>query len=165
LGKHCNIGDHCFVESGTVLGDRVTLKNASIVCEGVEIGDDTFIGTGVMFMNDKSPRSPRMADVQERYEDRRNWLLRTTVGAGASIGSGTLVLPGLSIGAFALVAAGSLVTKNVPAHALVMGSPARQVGWVCVCGNRLDEQHSCVSCGKTYREEELTVNLLAGASS
>ncbi len=155
VGHSCNIGDHAFVESGAIIGDRVTLKNGTVVCEGVEIEDDAFIGLSVLFANDKSPRSPRMSSVSDRYTDQPNWLLKTKVGRGATLGSGTVVLPGLSIGEYAMVGAGSVVTRDVPPHGLVVGSPARQVGFVCVCGKRLDEVRTCGCCGRAYAEQEL----------
>jgi acetyltransferase-like isoleucine patch superfamily enzyme len=155
VGQNCNIGDHVFIESGAIVGDRVTLKNGVVLCEGVEIEDDAFVGLNVLFANDKSPRSPRMPDVGDRYQDVRNWLLRTKVGKGATLGSGVVVLPGLCIGPYAMVGAGSVVTRNVAPHALVVGSPARQVGFVCICGERLDDEWTCGSCGRAYTEQDL----------
>jgi UDP-2-acetamido-3-amino-2,3-dideoxy-glucuronate N-acetyltransferase len=153
VGRECNLGDHVFIESGAILGDRVTVKNGVVICDGVEIGDDVFIGVSVLFANDKAPRSPRMPDVAERYKDRCEWLLRTKVGRGATIGSGVVLLPGLSIGEYAMVGAGSVVTRDVAPHALVVGSPARQVGFVCVCGERLGDAYTCGSCGREYSEK------------
>ena len=149
VGRDCNIGDGAFVETGAVLGDRVTLKNKVLVWDGVRIADDTFIGPGVVFTNDRFPRSPRMANpaVARRYAERGSWLVETHVQRGASLGAGAVLMPGVTIGELAMVAAGAVVTRDVPPHALVAGNPARLVGWVCVCGGRLTPELTCRLCG------------------
>ena len=137
VGKDCNIGDHAFIESGARIGDRVTIKNGVMIWNGITIEDDVFIGPGAVFINDRFPRSPRMARtiaVARRYSDEAHWLARTHVERGASIGAAAVVGSGVRIGAFASVGAGAVVTKNIPAHRLVLGVPAREVGWVCICG-------------------------------
>jgi len=137
VGSQCNIGDHAFIEGGAVLGDRVTVKNQVMVWEGVSVGDDVFLGPGMAFTNDRFPRSPRMdatPAVAARYGDKAAWLATTIVEKGASIGARAVIAPGLTIGAYAMVGAGSVVTADVAPHALVMGNPARQRGWVCCCG-------------------------------
>jgi UDP-2-acetamido-3-amino-2,3-dideoxy-glucuronate N-acetyltransferase len=137
VGSNCNIGDHSFIESGAIIGDRVTVKNGVSVWNGITIGDDAFIGPGVVFINDRYPRSPRMAGAPEvtyRYSDESRWLARTCIERGASIGAAAVLGPGLRIGTFAVVGAGAVVIKSVPAHRLVLGVPAREVGWVCACG-------------------------------
>ncbi len=151
VGRDCNIGEAAFVETGSQLGDRVTLKNHALVWEGVTIEDDAFIGPAVVFTNDAHPRSPRMAAARERYCDRQNWLLPTRVGRGAYLGAGAIILPGVTIGAYALVAAGAVVTRDVAPHRLVVGSPARPVGWVCACGRRLADEMLCGACHTAYR--------------
>ncbi len=156
IGEKCNIGSHCFIESGVHIGDRVTIKNGNMIWEGVTIEDDAFVGPQVVFTNDLRPRSPRFPAVQNRYEG-KSWLVPTHVGRGASIGAGAVILAGADIGMFALVGAGAVVTHPVPAHALVFGNPARQRGWVCVCGQTLKLEGSnwrCPSCGRTYVESE-----------
>jgi UDP-2-acetamido-3-amino-2,3-dideoxy-glucuronate N-acetyltransferase len=152
VGSHCNIGEGAFVEAGAVLGDRVTLKNQVMVWEGVRIGDDVFVGPGVIFTNDRAPRSPRMPEAAARYAD-KSWCLTTTVEKGASLGAGAVILPGLRIGPYAFVAAGSLVTHDVPAHRLVLGHPARAMGWACACGTRLADDLRCPACGTAHRLE------------
>jgi UDP-2-acetamido-3-amino-2,3-dideoxy-glucuronate N-acetyltransferase len=147
VGGNCNIGGHAFIESGARLGSRVTLKNQVMVWNGVTIEDDVFVGPGVAFTNDLQPRSPRMEAVSGRYSRPENWLARTSVGRGASIGAGAVILP-VRIGDHAMIAAGSIVTKDVPAHALMKGNPARVAGWVCVCGSKLDAGRECPSCGR-----------------
>lgn len=154
VGRDCNIGEGAFVEAGATIGDRVTLKNHVLVWDGVRIGDDAFIGPGVIFTNDAAPRSPRMPQAAARYRDPAGWRLATTVGQGASLGGGAVVLPGVDIGAFAMVGAGSVVTRSVAAHRLVIGSPARPIGWVCSCGARLDDRLVCPACNAAYRLDQ-----------
>jgi len=146
VGCDCNIGDHAFVESGAVVGDRVTLKNGVLVWDGVTILDDAFIGPGVIFTNDRHPRSPRMPAAALRYADRANWHLPTRIGRGASLGAGAVIAPGISVGDYAMVGAGAVVSRNVPPHCLVLGNPARPVGWVCQCGQRLPVAGLCDRC-------------------
>ncbi len=158
IGRDCNIGDHAFVEAGARVGDRVTIKNQVMIWDGIEIADDVFIGPGVIFTNDLFPRSPRMqiAPVSARYSRPQNWLTKTRVGQGASIGAGCVILPGILIGAFGMIAAGAVVTRSVPEHALMMGSPARRAGWVCHCGSRLktvaSREFRCPACAEIFSE-------------
>ena len=158
IGRDCNIGDHAFVETGARIGDRVTLKNQAMVWDGVEIGDDVFVGPGVSFTNDVSPRSRRLLlpAVAARQPAKAEWLVPTCVGNGASLGARCVILPGAHIGAYAMVAAGAVVTREVPAHALVAGVPAKRAGWVCRCGAGLVEERPaswrCPRCGESYDE-------------
>jgi acetyltransferase-like isoleucine patch superfamily enzyme len=142
IGRDCNICDCAFVETGATLGDRVTVKNGTLVFSGVTCEDEVFLGPNVLFTNDLRPRAAirRTSDA----------LLPTTVRRGASLGAGVVVVCGLEIGAHAFVAAGSVVTRDVPAHAFVAGNPARQKGWVCTCGERLDEELGCPACGTRH---------------
>jgi acetyltransferase-like isoleucine patch superfamily enzyme len=152
VGRDCNIGDGCYIESGARVGDGVTIKNGCMVWDGVTIEDWAFIGPGVVFTNDLRPRSPRGPHAGERYAD-DGWLARTRVGVGASIGARAVILPGLEVGPYAMVAAGSVVTRAVAAHALVAGAPAERRGWVCACGERLaleDGAARCGSCGRAF---------------
>jgi UDP-2-acetamido-3-amino-2,3-dideoxy-glucuronate N-acetyltransferase len=157
VGKHCNIGEGVFVESGVVVGDRVTLKNQVMVFTGVTIEDDVFVGPGVIFTNDRNPRSPRMPSVGRRYERKENWLAFTLVRHGASLGAGVVVLPGVTIGAFALAGAGSVVTRDVAPHRLVAGNPARPHGWVCACATVLPDTLACPGCATRYTLHEETL--------
>lgn len=120
IGSDCNICDHVFIENDVVIGDRVTVKSGVQLWDGLRIGDDVFIGPNATFSNDKYPRS-------KQYQGA---VLQTHVGRGASIGGGAAILPGLRIGARAMVGAGSVVTHDVPARAVVSGNPARIVGYV-----------------------------------
>jgi len=152
VGADCNIGDHTFVEAGAVVGDCVTIKNGNMIWEGVTLEDGVFVGPLACFTNDRYPRSPRLEAARERYRD-RGWLAPTLVRAGASIGGGAVILAGLTIGPYAMVAAGAVVAHDVPAHALVMGAPARVAGWVCRCGQRLRVDGvaaRCPACDAVY---------------
>jgi acetyltransferase-like isoleucine patch superfamily enzyme len=152
IGADCNIGDHCFVESGAVLGDGVTIKNGNAVWDGVTLEDGVFVGPNAIFTNDRFPRSGRLPEARKRYED-RSWLATTLVKRGATIGGGAVLIAGVTVGEFALIAAGSVVTRDVAAHALVVGSPARGRGWVCRCGRSLgfSDGEALCSCGLAFR--------------
>lgn len=127
IGKNCNINCHTFIESGVNLGNNVTVKAGVYLWSGIQISDDVFIGPNVTFTNDKYPRSKQYSD---EY-------LPIIIGKKASIGAAATILGGLTIGEYALVAAGALVTKNVPARALVLGAPAQIVGWVNDDGSKM----------------------------
>ncbi|MBF0370254.1 MAG: N-acetyltransferase [Magnetococcales bacterium] len=157
VGRDCNIGGHAFLESGATVGNGVTIKNQVLIWDGVTIEEGVFLGPGVRFTNDATPRSPRLTaipEIGERYEKRDNWLLETRVCQGASLGAGVVVLPGLTIGAFAMIGAGSVVTRSVPAHALIVGNPGRFQGWVCACGDKLHEMDGtnwlCLACNRKF---------------
>jgi acetyltransferase-like isoleucine patch superfamily enzyme len=143
VGADCNVCDHVFVEDGAVVGDRVTLKTHVEVCRGATLEDDVFVGPGVRFTNDRRPRSRRPPPVWAETRLRR----------GCSIGANATLLPGIEVGAFALVGAGAVVCGDVPPHALVRGSPARRVGWVCRCGGALRDAAGparCAECGAAW---------------
>jgi UDP-2-acetamido-3-amino-2,3-dideoxy-glucuronate N-acetyltransferase len=142
VGNDCNICDCAFVEDGAVLGDRVTVKNATLVFSGVTCEDDVFLGPNVVFTNDLRPRAAIKRSGAE--------LQTTTVRTGASLGAGVVVVCGVEIGAYAFAAAGAVVTRDVAAHAFVAGNPARQKGWVCACGERLDDNLTCTACGTEH---------------
>ncbi|MDE2027201.1 MAG: N-acetyltransferase [Candidatus Omnitrophica bacterium] len=141
IGSHCNVGDGCYIEKGAVIGSHVTVKNGVAVFDGVTIEDDAFISFGVAFINDRNPRSHR-ADAWE--------LEKTLVQKGATIGANATVMCGITIGAYAVVGAGSVVVKDVPAYTIVVGNPARRAGYACRCGRRLNDQLKC-ACGASYQ--------------
>ncbi|MBI1825493.1 MAG: N-acetyltransferase [Planctomycetes bacterium] len=151
IGRDCNVGDHAFIESGARVGDRVTIKNGVAIWNGVTLEDDVFVGPLAVFTNDRHPRSPRSLHARDRYAHVENWLSPTTVKQGASIGAGAVILCGITIGRFAMIAAGAVVTRDVSDHALMLDNPARQHGWACVCGKAL-KILACESCNRRYAE-------------
>jgi UDP-2-acetamido-3-amino-2,3-dideoxy-glucuronate N-acetyltransferase len=120
IGRDCNVCDHTFIENDVVVGDRVTIKCGVQLWDGLRLEDDVFVGPNAAFTNDHFPRS----------KQRPNEFLKTVVGRGASIGANATILPGVTIGQNAMVGAGAVVTHNVPPNAIVVGNPARIVGYV-----------------------------------
>jgi acetyltransferase-like isoleucine patch superfamily enzyme len=151
IGTNCNIGGHCFIESGARLGNNVTVKNGNMLWEGVTLQDGVFVGPQVVFTNDLYPRSARLAMAGARYRT-RDWLVPTLIAEGATIGAGAVLLAGITVGSYAMIAAGAVVTKDVPPHALVLGTPARGHGWVCYCGRRLAFDGNVATCGQCNRQ-------------
>ena len=145
VGADCNVCDGAYIEGGAVVGDRVTIKNQVLIFQGVTIEDDVFLGPAMMFTNDLRPR----AHIKRGPEA----LLPTTVRRGATLGAGVVVVCGLTVGANAFVGAGAVVAKDVPAHAFMVGNPARRIGWACTCGERLNADLSCTSCGRTFEPD------------
>ncbi len=119
IGADCNICDHVFIENDVVIGDRVTIKCGVQVWDGITIEDDVFIGPNVTFTNDPFPRSKIYPDV----------FARTYVCKGASLGANATILPGLTIGEYAMIGAGAVVTRSVPPHAIVVGNPAKIIAY------------------------------------
>jgi len=142
LGNHCNINSLCFIENDVVIGDRVTVKCGVYIWDGITIEDNVHIGPGVTFTNDLFPRSKQ--DFQ---------IIRTTVKKGASIGANATILAGVTIGEYALIGAGSVVTKDIPNNTLWLGNPARQTAYVCNCGQKLNSGLQCLHCAAEYRQE------------
>lgn len=156
IGANCNICDHAFVESGAVLGDWVTVKNCVLVWDRVSVEDEVFLGPNMVFTNDLTPRVACKTPPED--------FLPTLVRRGASIGANATVVCGVEIGEQAMIGAGTVVIRDVAAHALVVGNPGRRIGWSCVCGQRLGEELRC-DCGRAYRllSEKLGLELLADA--
>ena len=162
IGKSCNIGDHCFIESGVVLGHGVVVKNGNMLFEGLTLEDGVFVGPHVFFTNDVYPRSRWLPQTRWR-DDNQTWLTPTLIKRGASLGAGAILLGGITIGEYAMIGAGAVVTKDVLPHALMTGHPARQTRWVCHCGQplRFDADFSvCAGCGLAYRQSKNSIELL-----
>lgn len=135
IGREAVIGRDVFIDEGVTLGDRVKVQNGALIYHGVTVGDGVFIGPGAILTNDRRPRAQTAAGDLARAAD---WIVSPIrIGDGASIGAGAIVVAGHDVGAHAMIGAGAVVTHDVPGHALVVGNPARLIGWVCVCGERL----------------------------
>lgn len=162
IGQNCNIGDHCFVESGAVIGDNSTIKNGNMIWEGVTLADGVFVGPHVIFTNDLHPRSPRLPQVHGRYLEKRNWLRVTKIERGAALGAGVVILAGITVGEYAMVGAGAILTRSVPSYALVRGNAATVAGWVCQCGQTLRfraNSATCRGCGLRFRSTKEGVSV------
>lgn len=148
IGRGCSLGQNVVVMPGTRIGDNVRIQNNVSIYEGVTLEDDVFCGPSCVFTNVLNPRS----HVPRKHEYRP-----TRVRRGASIGANATIVCGVTLGRYAFVGAGAVVTSDVPDYALVVGVPARRVGWMCHCGERLGDDLRCGACGSTYveRGEEL----------
>ncbi|HEY7270698.1 MAG TPA: acyltransferase [Dehalococcoidia bacterium] len=151
VGAGCNLGYSVYIDRDAVIGDRVKLQNRVSVYRGVTLEDGVFVGPHTSFTNDKYPRA---IAPDGRALDDDDWdAIETRVREGASIGAGCVVLAGVTVGCWAMVGAGSVVTEDVPDQGLVVGSPARLVGYVCLCGHPLAADEggwTCPSCHQTY---------------
>jgi acetyltransferase-like isoleucine patch superfamily enzyme len=135
IGADCVIGRDAFIDEGVVLGDRVKVQNLALVYHGVTVGTGVFIGPNAILTNDRYPRAITSTGDLARAGD---WEVSPIVlEDGCSIGAGAVVVAGVTVGGYATVGAGAVVTRDVPRHALVVGSPAHRIGWVCACGARL----------------------------
>jgi UDP-2-acetamido-3-amino-2,3-dideoxy-glucuronate N-acetyltransferase len=163
IGRGCNIGQNVVVSPQVTIGDNVKLQNNVSVYTGVELEDDVFCGPSMVFTNVVNPRSA----ISRKDEYRK-----TLVKKGASIGANATVVCGHTIGRYAFIGAGAVVTKDVPDFALIVGNPGRIAGWMCRCGIRLElgrdgktESVDCTACGAGYRREgTVVVEVGAGQS-
>lgn len=162
VGRNCNIGKDVYIDQGAVVGNNVKIQNGVSVYRGVIIEDNVFVGPYAVFTNDKYPRA-----FSTDWE-----VVKTTIKEGASIGANATIVCGVTIGRYAMVAAGSVVTRDVPDHGLVMGNPARLVGFVCYCGRPLKEviretENSvllkCMHCGREVSISRKLYSKVAGA--
>lgn len=149
IGDHTTIGQGVHVARGVQIGARCHIQNGAQLFTGVEIGDDVFIGPHVVFTNIKVPR----AHISRKHE-----FLLTIVRRGTSIGANATILCGVTIGSFATIGAGAVVTHDVKPHEMVVGNPARNCGWVCLCGEPLPVGDACL-CGQRFRRTESGVEL------
>ena len=161
IGENCIIGKGAYIDIDVQIGNNVKIQNYVSIYNGVTIEDGVFVGPHVCFTNDKYPRAINPDGSLKSKED---WSIRkTVVGYGASLGANSTILPGVIIGSWAFVGAGSVVTDDIPNHGLAWGNPARLYGYVCACGQRLNSGGrsdlmiaKCRSCGF---QTEITVEL------
>jgi len=151
IGENCILGLGVYVDTGVRIGENCKLQNRVSVYRGVTIDDGVFVGPHATFTNDRNPRAVRPDGGRVTEED---WINEPTrVMSGASIGAGAVILPGVTIGWWAMVGAGAVVTRDVPDHGLVTGNPAYLTGYVCQCGHNLREDDGvwrCTSCGREH---------------
>lgn len=141
VGDNCILSKNVYIDEGVHIGSRVKIQNNVNVYHGVTVEDDVFLGPSMTFTNDLFPRAFS-----------KDWeVYQTKIKRGASIGANATIVCGHEIGNYAMVAAGSVVTRDVPDYALIAGNPARQIGWVCKCGNKLDAESKCITCGRKYK--------------
>ncbi len=142
IGSNCSLGQNVNIANHVKIGNGVKIQNNVSVYEGVELEDDVFCGPSMVFTNDLTPRS--------RYPKGSAAYKKTLVQYGASIGANATIVCGHTVGRYAMIAAGAVVTKDVPDHALMAGLPAKQIGWVCECGQILTMDFKCSVCQKEY---------------
>jgi len=142
IGENCNIGDHCFIESGVSVGNNVTIKNGISLWDAVTIEDNVFLGPNSVFTNALFSRS-RRPDIYQK----------TIIKKGATVGANATILCGITIGEYVMIGAGSVVTKDIAPYSLVYGSPAECKGYICKCANKLKSSKDLLecSCGNTYK--------------
>ena len=139
IGKNCTIGKDTYIDEHVFIGDRVKIQNGVSVYNGVTIEDDVFVGPNVTFTNDHVPRAFNTS-----------WKIsETIIKKGASIGANATIICGITIGEYAMIGAGSVIVKNVLPYTLVVGNPAKQIGFVCKCGFKLTDAGDCRHCGRT----------------
>jgi UDP-2-acetamido-3-amino-2,3-dideoxy-glucuronate N-acetyltransferase len=156
LGKNCNIGQNVVISPEVVLGNNVKVQNNVSIYTGVTCDDDVFLGPSMVFTNVTNPRSA---------VNRKNQYAKTHVGKGASIGANSTIVCGHDIGEFAFIGAGAVVTKNVPAYALLVGNPAKQIGWMSEFGHRLNfDVNGIALCEESKQKYELKNNTVKRVS-
>jgi acetyltransferase-like isoleucine patch superfamily enzyme len=156
IGQNCIIGKDVYVDFDVKIGNNVKIQNSALIYHGALLEDGVFIGPQACLTND---RMPRAITSDGRLKGADDWVVGPIlVKYGASIGAGALILPDVTIGRFSLIGAGAVVTRNVPDHGLVVGTPARLVGYVCHCGRKMEQQGSvwhCSVCDWTFKPQEV----------
>ncbi len=145
IGKKCSIGQNVNIGSRAVLGNGVKVQNNVSIYDDVILEDNVFAGPSCVFTNVINPRA-----FVERKDEYKTTLIKT----GASIGANATIVCGVTVGRFCFVGAGAVVTRDVPNYGMVYGTPAKQHGWICRCGEKLDKSLSCSFCGDRYKESE-----------
>ncbi len=149
VGENCSIGQNVNISNNVIIGNGVKIQNNVSVYEGVQLEDYVFCGPSMVFTNDLTPRS--------KYPKGSHNYVKTLVKYGATIGANATVVCGHTIGRWAMIGSGAVVTKDVPDHALFVGVPARQIGWACECGDILNQALSCDKCGRNYAANNNTI--------
>src|SRR6476660_31415 len=146
IGERCSLGQNVVVMNGVKIGNNVKIQNNVSVYEGVELSDDVFCGPSMVFTNVVNPRS---------HVSRKHEYKKTLVGRAATIGANATIICGVTLGEYAFIGAGSVITKSVLPYALMVGVPARRIGWMCQCGERLSDKNpdQCKACGTRYRQQ------------
>lgn len=146
IGENCSLGQNVNIGNNVVIGNGCKLQNNVSVYEGVEMEDFVFCGPSMVFTNDLTPRA--------KYPKGSAGYKKTLLRQGSTVGANATIVCGHNIGRWAMIAAGAVVTKNVLDHALMAGVPAKRIGWVCECGEILEDGLKCMSCGREYVESE-----------
>lgn len=146
IGANCSLGQNVNIGNNVKIGNGCKLQNNVSVYEGVELQDYVFCGPSMVFTNDLTPRA--------KYPKGSKGYKKTLLMKGATVGANATIVCGLKLGKWSMVAAGAVVTKNVKNYALMVGVPAKQIGWVCECGNILDDSLVCKDCCRAYKEDE-----------
>ena len=144
IGENCSIGQNAYIGKKAVIGNGCKLQNNVSVYEGVVLADYVFCGPSCVFTNDLTPRA--------KYPKGHENFVKTLVGKGVSIGANATIVCGHTLGEWSMIGAGAVITSNVPPHALMLGVPAKQVGYVCTCGQRLNETLCCSHCHRQFRK-------------
>jgi UDP-2-acetamido-3-amino-2,3-dideoxy-glucuronate N-acetyltransferase len=144
IGCNCSLGQNVNIANGVRIGNGVKIQNNVSVYEGVELEDYVFCGPSCVFTNDLTPRA--------KYPKGSAAYKRTLIREGASIGANATIVCGHTVGQWALIGAGAVVTTDVPAHALMLGVPAKQAGWACTCGQLLNEDLTCSACARVFKK-------------
>jgi len=146
IGDDCILGQNIFVGDKVVLGNRVKVQNNVSIYQGVTIEDDVFVGPSVVFTNVINPRS---------FIERKNEFKSTVIKRGVTLGANATIICGVTIGEYALIGAGAVITKNVLPYQLIVGNPGMPIGWVCQCGDRLDFIEGQATCQKSNKKYQL----------
>lgn len=152
IGHDCSLGQNVNVGSKAEIGNRVRVQNNVSVYDDVILEDDVFCGPSCVFTNVINPRA---------FVERKHEYKKTVICRGASIGANATIVCGVTVGAYAFIGAGSVVTKDVPDYGLVYGTPAKQRGWMCICGTKLNDDLSCPDCEKQYIHPQNDISKLA----
>jgi len=152
IGENCNIGQNVVIGPDVIIGKQCKIQNNVSVFKGVTLEDGVFCGPSMVFTNIYNPR----AEIRKMDQVRP-----TLVKKGATIGANSTIICGLTLGRYCFIGAGAVVNENVLDHALIVGNPARQIGWACECGERLPDDLECHACGKKYEKSEDGLELVS----